>query len=101
MSSAKAEEYRYQRFVSDIAGQDVHAHGNDPAEAISVIRNWLRTYSAASIPSGSVIWDRYQAFQSEMPAMCMDFRLAVNELIFNDYALLVSRWLRADDKATR
>jgi hypothetical protein len=86
MSSAKAEEYRYQRFVSDIAGQDVHAHGNDPAEAISVIRNWLRTYSAASIPSGSVILDRYQAFQSEMPAMCMDFRLAVNELIFNDYA---------------
>ncbi|HEV2817827.1 MAG TPA: hypothetical protein VGW40_11490 [Allosphingosinicella sp.] len=25
------EQFRYQRFISDLAGIDIHAHGGDPA----------------------------------------------------------------------
>jgi hypothetical protein len=32
------EKYRYQKFISDIAGQDIRAHGDDPKEAISIVR---------------------------------------------------------------
>ncbi|MBV9537403.1 MAG: hypothetical protein JOY70_00570 [Acidisphaera sp.] len=35
------EHYRYQKFVSDIAGQDIAVHGNDPAGAIRAVRDWL------------------------------------------------------------
>lgn len=31
------QPYRYQEFISDIAGQDIAAHGNDPARAIKAV----------------------------------------------------------------
>ena len=89
-----SEKYRYQRFISDIAGQDIKAHENNPKIVIRVVRDWLRTYSQVSIPSGSVIWSRYQLFNSDLPLLCKELRLNLKELIFNDYVLLVSRWLK-------
>src|ERR1700724_550287 len=35
------ERYRYARFISDIAGQDIQEHGNDPSQLIRKVRNWL------------------------------------------------------------
>ncbi len=35
------QPYRYQKFISDIAGQDIRAHRNSPTETIRGIRNWL------------------------------------------------------------
>lgn len=88
------ERYRYQKFISDIAGQDIKAHENDPRTVIRVVRDWLRTYSRTSIPSGSIIWSRYQVFEDDLPLLCEELRLNPKELIFNDYVLLVSRWLK-------
>jgi len=89
-----SEKYRYQKFISDIAGQDIKAHENNPKILIRVVRDWLRTYSQVSIPSGSVIWSRYQVFESDLPLLCRELKLNLTELIFNDYVLLVSRWLK-------
>lgn len=89
-----SERYRYQKFMSDIAGQDIKAHENDPRKVISVVRNWLRSYSAAPIPGGSVIGDRYQVFKADVPRLCKELRLDKLELIYNDYVLLVSNWLK-------
>ena len=36
------EQYRYQRFISDIAGQDIYAHGRYEKRVINTVRNWLR-----------------------------------------------------------
>src|ERR1041384_2209048 len=33
------ERYRYQKFLSDIAGQDIKAHGNNPAQLIGAVRD--------------------------------------------------------------
>ena len=90
-----SEKYRYQKFISDIAGQDIQAHGNDPATTVRIVRNWLRVYSQVSIPSGSIIWNRYKTFRSDLPLLCKELRLNMKELIYNDYVLLVSTWLKA------
>lgn len=89
-----SEKYRYQKFISDIAGQDIKAHENNPKTVIRVVRDWLRAYSTVSIPSGSVIWSRYQVFDGDLPLLCKELKLNLKELIFNDYVLLVSRWLK-------
>jgi len=89
-----SDKYRYQKFISDIAGQDIQAHENDPKAAIRIVRNWLRSYSQTSIPSGSVIWNRYQTFRADLPQLCAELKLDMNELIYNDYTLLVSKWLK-------
>ena len=88
-------QYRYQEFISDIAGQDIQAHNNSPEGIITVVRNWIRTASKRqTIPSGSIIWGRYQEFMEDLPQLAQEHQLKVDELIFNDYTLVITRWLR-------
>ena len=89
------EQYRYQQFISDIAGQDIQAHHNNPEEMVTVVRNWLRTASEReTIPSGSIIWGRYQEFMGDLPQLAQEYQLKIEELIFNDYTSVITRWLR-------
>ena len=89
------EQYRYQQFISDIAGQDVLAHNNNPKKIITVVRNWLRTASKRrTIPSGSIIGERYQEFMEDLPQLAQAFQLEVEELIFNDYTSILTEWLK-------
>lgn len=88
------ERYRYQQFLSDIAGQDISGHGNDPEQVIRAVRNWLRNAApGVSIPSGTVIWRRYQKFQRDLPELCRRLQQRQSDLEFNDYTLLISEWL--------
>ena len=88
------ERYRYQQFISDIAGQDIQAHNNNPEEIVRAVRNWLRAASGrATIPSGSIIWERYQEFMGKLPQLAQVCQLEVEELIFNDYTFLIAEWL--------
>ena len=94
------ERYRYQQFISDIAGQDIQAHDNSSKEVITSVRNWLRTASRReSIPGGSIIWKRYRDFRRDLPQTAREYQLTVEDLIFNDYSLVVTRWL--ETKANR
>jgi hypothetical protein len=92
------EPYRYQKFCSDIAGQDPSAHNNDPAAAITVVRDWLRTHTRFIIPSGSKIVERYAQFRKALPAMCKKVDLEPGKLIFNDYTTLVVEWLKENSR---
>lgn len=92
------ESYRYQRFISDISGQDIEAHANNTHTVITLIRNWLRAASRrVTLPGGSIIFDHYQMFRRDLPQMCRDSRLKPHELTFNDYALLITEWLKAQE----
>jgi hypothetical protein len=43
------ESYRFQKFCSDISGQDIKAHEGSADKAIRAIRNWLATTLDGSI----------------------------------------------------
>lgn len=88
------EKFRYQKFISDIAGQNIKAHKNNQRLIITIVRDWLRTYSKGSIPSGSIIWLRYMNFKKALPQLCKELKLDIKELIYNDYVYLVSKWLK-------
>jgi hypothetical protein len=91
------EQYRYQRFCSDIAGQDIQAHEDNPKTAIRVVRNWLRNTSRnsqASIPGGNMIASRFSQFQDELPLLCDNLNIQRSELVFNDYTTLIAEWLK-------
>lgn len=97
------ERYRYQRFISDIAGQDVAVHGGEPLRAIGVVRDWLNTATRASvrIPGGQAIAARYETFRAELPSLCAKTRLKVQDLTFSDYLLQVEEWLNLDAQVER
>ncbi len=93
------KRYRFQEFISDIAGQDIQAHDDDPRTAIGLIRNWLQASSGRkTIPGPASIWNRYQRFLADLPAMCSDLHLLVEEMIFNDYANIASEWLKENGR---
>ena len=89
------EQYRYQKFISDIAGQDIFVHNNSPEEIIRVVRDWLGTASERrTIPGGSIIWRHYQDFLNDLPQLAQRFQLELADLEdFNNYIYVVAGWL--------
>lgn len=93
------EPYRYQQFISDIAGQDIQAHHNEVETLVKVVRNWLRTASGwRTIPGGNIIWERYQTFLRDLPQTAEECLLEADDLIFNDYLLVIAAWQETNDK---
>lgn len=87
-------QYRYQKFISDIAGQDIRSHRNSARMAMRVVRDWLHNHSSReTIPSGSIIYERYLQFRSALPDLCKQLELDRTELTYKDYSVIVSRWL--------
>jgi hypothetical protein len=88
------ERYRYRNFCSDIAGQDIRSHGDEPRQAIRAVRDWLSSHrSAVQMPGGKAIFDRYQLFRVQLAVQATDLRLDASELTFGDYTKLVLGWL--------
>jgi len=91
----ESEKYRFQKYISDIAGQDIQQHSDDPKVAVKRVRDWLRTESGRSdIPGGSAIYKRYESFRQDLPRICEELKLDLNELTFVDFSQIVATWLQ-------
>lgn len=89
--------HRYQIFISDIAGQDIHSHGANVETAIRELRTWLATASKRKrLPGGRDIFERYGRFQADLPALCRELRLQPTEITFNDLRQMIVDWLKAN-----
>ena len=89
-----AQPYRYQRLISDIAGQDIEAHDGDPLRAIAIVVIWLRQQSkATTIPGGQAVAAEYEAFLERLPDILTARQLEDREMTFGDYTAIVTAWL--------
>jgi hypothetical protein len=87
------EPYRYQKFCSDIAGQDIRAHANRLSTAISVVRAWLRDHGRRTRPPGDAqIEARYTQFNAELPRLIRTQGMRSATLSFVDYREMVVIW---------
>ncbi len=89
------ERFRYQKFCSDISGQDIAAHEGKVETAVNTVRNFLgNMQKGVIIPGPAVIFRRYLTFTAGLPALCSKLRLRKPDLTFNDYSNLVAVWLK-------
>jgi hypothetical protein len=90
-----SEPYRYQKFCSDIAGQDIRAHHDRPATAIAAIRAMLSTAldGKARLPGATTIHTRYTRFRADLPGICRQLHVKVAELQFMELRSFVMEWL--------
>jgi hypothetical protein len=97
-----SEPYRYQTFCSDIAGQDIRAHGDDPGEAVAAVRALLATAldGAVRIPGTSAILSRFAEFLAELPELCHALFIDCAELQFVELRSLMAAWLARHPLAT-
>ncbi|WP_300931867.1 hypothetical protein [Prosthecobacter sp.] len=89
------EPYRYQKYLSDIAGQDIRAHGNDADAVIGHVRNWLNTHRPESqvLPGKAALTKQYRRFQKQLPVMLKELQLKETEISFVDWSKLIGMWL--------
>jgi len=88
-----SEKYRPQKFLSDLAGQDMRAHRNEPKALIRGIRDWLTTMTKRELPGGADIHRRFLEFQSVLPTLASQVRLKAEEVTFPDLYKLAATWL--------
>jgi hypothetical protein len=88
------DRFRFQTYVSDIAGQDIVNHENDPNRAIGRVRDWLRTETGrTNIPGAKAMQSRYANFRSALPSMCERLELDIFALTFADFLRVLGDWL--------
>ena len=85
------ETYRYQKFISDLAGYDPQPHKNNKQEVIQIVSDWLRTdLNKPELPNGKQIYDDYKNFE-------IDFAVAKKSLpkkpSFPDFSHTIAKWL--------
>jgi hypothetical protein len=89
------EQYRYQKYISDLAGRDPVAHNDSDEQVINEVRNWLRLElepELAKTPGGSVIYERYGRFQLALPSICARLHWDIAKLPFSDFTWAVTDW---------
>lgn len=89
------EQFRYQKFISDIAGQDIRAHDRKERRAITATRDWLSSCTRRNMPGGTHIHAQFEVFMRKLPQLCKDTNLKPSELTFNDYTFFVTSWLES------
>lgn len=89
--------YRYQKFISDISGQDIKHHNNKPQQAVIQVRNWLSNNSKRNLPSGMNIYNTYLDFKNDLTVLCRKKELIKKQLTFKDFVDIVKYWLDSTD----
>jgi hypothetical protein len=87
------EPYRYQRFISDLAGMDIHAHAGDAEVALTRTRDWLANVSRRKLPSGAVVRGLYGRFLADLPALAAELEFEPESIPYVDFERIVAGWL--------
>lgn len=91
------ERYRYQKFISDIAGQDISAHGDACQSAMKVVRNFLNEHNGPRpLPDGEVIWTDYVELLSVLPTICKRLEVVHDSLEYQDFLYIVTEYISED-----
>jgi hypothetical protein len=93
----EAQPHRYDAALSDISGQDIEVHDNDPDQAIRCVRNWLsdhRPRAAVPLRGAAAMQGDYRAFREEVGALLKARGLdPLDELTHSDFMSAVRDWI--------
>ena len=88
------EPYRYQRFLSDIAGQDIQSHNGRVEVLITKVRNWLQNQTTVEISGSVAVVEMFGKFLRDMPEWLAGLHKTEADLEnFRDFHSLVFQWI--------
>jgi hypothetical protein len=91
--------FRYQQTLSDIAGQDIKVHNDDPKQVVDIVRTWLGNKTLKILPGGEEMWKHYQEFEKDLPTICANLHITPDEIIsssyFTTYISVIVTWLKS------
>lgn len=92
----ETERFHYQKVISDIAGQDIESHNDDPKTLITKVRNWFSAnFPEKTIVGQSVIWIAYNQFiddlNTNLSATYTDEE--IEEMPIGDFIKFANDWI--------
>jgi hypothetical protein len=97
----ETEKYRYQQFISDIAGNDIRAHEDKPELVSKHIRDWLTIQTGDRLVDYLTIWGDYNEFKTEFDMELISNNRNPNDisaLTFTDIIDFMSTWIDARER---
>lgn len=61
----ETERYRYQAALSDLSNSDIVAHGDNPLEAFTAVRDWLDQEARLDADGPARLWDQFTDFMAD------------------------------------
>ena len=90
------ERYRFQKYISDIAGQDIHRHEQTTELLITELAAWFRSQPGGrQVGGGAALCEEYEKFQINLPKICETRQILDEELIFSDMNDIVTQYVLA------
>jgi hypothetical protein len=92
----ETERFHYQKVLSDIAGQDIENHDDDPKLLVRKIRNWFSSLSRRrSYASPTEIWAAYNKFGSELMEELSGNYSAydIDKMPIDEFIKFAKRWI--------
>jgi hypothetical protein len=89
------EQYRYQRVLSDISGNDIKAHKNEPEQVVKVVRDWFKP-TKPTIPKYKEIWLAFNEFEYDYERILSEDKYDpkdINALTFSDIIEFMTEWI--------
>lgn len=88
------DPFRYQRFISDISGQDIkYYREGDIEEVIDGVRELLYD-NRRKVPGRILIYNQYLQFEQNLPAIYTELGIDEQKIGFNDFSNIVKDWLK-------
>ncbi len=91
-------KYHYQKVISDIAGQDIETHNDNPEELTRKVRNWFASVLNTHQPSPSLIWESYNDFSDRMKEQLKKEAFSSDDIAslpFSNFILLTRQWIES------
>lgn len=87
------EQFRYQRFISDLAGVDIQAHNGDPVAIVRRTRDWLANVSRRQLPSSNQLRRVYDDFLTSLPVIAHQLEFELDRIPYVDFERILAEWL--------
>jgi hypothetical protein len=92
----ETDRHHYQKVLSDIAGQDIENHDDDPRTLVRKVRNWFSSFRIRkSLPSPTVIWTAYNQFNLDLNEELIDKYSAddIDKMPIEEFMKFARRWV--------
>ena len=91
----ETERYHYQKVISDIAGQDISNHDDDPKMLIKKVRNWMSANTTKTVPPYTEIWIAFNQFTEDLQITLLSTHKSedIEDMPIGDYIKFVKDWI--------
>ena len=89
-----SEQYRYQRFASDLSGVDIREHRESVLGVATAVRDFLSPHAGTSLPGAAAIGAALDDFEIDLPVIAAAAMQKPEELTFVDRLRHLDDWLQ-------